>query len=354
MGARWRSLALAGALLAGLAGLPACGANVAPTADALPPKPAAPPSTAPTTPFSYSSSPWTLHSANTDGDPQPRPAWVSVPVLTVWNDPALVRTIDAPILGTEPLVSQWIATMSLAQKLDLDQRVATQALLDDPLTVIGLSGEWAHVLVDDQTGSVYPDGIEGWVPRSQISFNPLRNTSTSADVVHPVASAGDLRLSYGTRLPVAGTTSDSLVVATTAGLLSVPKASVHVGPLPASGEAVLRQAEQFLGLPYLWAGTSAYGFDCSGLTYTVYRQFGITLARDAADQAQQGVPVQRHQLQSGDLVFFAAGGVIHHVAIYAGNGLMLDAPETGSRVELVPLWGTPLSVQYAGARRYLS
>lgn len=369
MGRRGTVLTVAFGLLSGVT---ACGA-VAPESGgqvAAPVKPAAttttdvvtPPATTSNTPRTTQSVPstaastpgpgWLHHLSTSDGDIVPRPAWVSVPVLTVWDRPDLVRTVDAPILGPEPLVGQWIASMGFGQKLDLGQRVATQALLDDPLTVLGLDGEWAHVLVDDQTGSVYPDGIEGWVPRAQISFAPVHPASTPAEVISPVAKAGAQELSYGTRLSIVGSASDSYAVSTVEGLLSVPKASLHVGLLPATGAAVVKQAAQFLGLSYLWAGTSAYGFDCSGLTYTVYRQFGISLARDAADQALQGVPVQRNELRPGDLVFFAAGGAVHHVAIYAGGGLMLDAPETGGRIEVVPLWGTPLSAQYAGARRY--
>lgn len=296
---------------------------------------------------------WLHHSSTRDGDSVPRPAWVSVPVLTVWDRPDLVRTVDAPVLGPEPLVRQWVAAMDFGQKLDLGQRVATQALLDDPLTVLGLEGEWAHVLVDDQTGSVYPNGIEGWVPRAQLSFAPVHPASTPAEVISLIAKAGGVELSYGTRVSIVGSTPDSYAVSTFAGVLNLPKASVHLGPLPASGAEVVKQAAQFLGLPYLWAGTSAYGFDCSGLTYAVYRQFGISLARDAADQALQGTPVQRSALRPGDLVFFAAAGAVHHVAIYAGDGLMLDAPETGGRTEVVPLWGTSLSGQYVGARRYI-
>jgi cell wall-associated NlpC family hydrolase len=87
----------------------------------------------------------------------------------------------------------------------------------------------------------------------------------------------------------------------------------------------------------------------------VYRQFGITLARDAADQARAGRPVARGNLAPGDLVFFAfAGGDIDHVGIYVGRGLMIDAPETGRTVEVVPLSAPGLDAAYAGARRYLS
>ena len=244
--------------------------------------------------------------------------------------------------------------MSFQQKVDLGNRMATQALLDDPLNVLGFEGDWAHVLADDQRGSVYTEGIDGWLPLSQITFTPLHASAVKATVSVPLAPAGNLVLSYGTRLPVVGSAPGQLVVDTAQGLLQVRAADVHTTPPAGGGSAVLAQAKQFLGLPYLWAGTSAYGFDCSGLTYAVYRQFGITLARDAADQAQQGRGVPKAELLPGDLLFFASAGLVHHVAVYAGNGMMLDAPETGGRVEVVPLWNSYLSSQYAGARRYLS
>jgi cell wall-associated NlpC family hydrolase len=277
-----------------------------------------------------------------------------VPVVTVWNQPGFVRAVDATVVQAQPQVDKWIESMSFNQKVDLGQRMATQALLDDPLTVLGLQGDWAHVLVDEQTGSVYTEGIEGWVPRAQIAFAPLLPGTATATVSVPFTRAGNVELSYGTRLPVVGSSASHLDVATADGLLQVARSDVSTAPTRAGGSAALRQAEQFIGLPYLWAGTSAYGFDCSGLTYAVYRQFGVTLARDAADQAQQGTPVAKDDLRPGDLVFFASGGLVHHVGIYAGAGMMLDAPETGGRIEVVPLWTSYLATQYAGARRYIN
>ncbi len=296
---------------------------------------------------------WTQRVRSTDTDIFPRPAWVAVPVVTLWNQPGFARPVDAGVTQAQPVVGQWVSSMDYQQKVDLDNRMATQALLDDPLTVLGLEGDWAHVLVNDQKGSVYTEGIDGWLPRSQITFTPLHASTVTATVSVPFAPAGDLVLSYGTRLPVVGSAPGQLVVETAKGVVRVPEADVRTTPPPGGGEAVVAQTKQFLGLPYLWAGTSAYGFDCSGLTYAIYRQFGITLARDAADQAQQGTSVPKTQLRPGDLLFFASAGLVHHVSVYAGNGMMLDAPETGGRVELVPLWTSYLSAQYAGARRYL-
>jgi cell wall-associated NlpC family hydrolase len=81
----------------------------------------------------------------------------------------------------------------------------------------------------------------------------------------------------------------------------------------------------------------------------IYRRFGIGMPRDADRQALHGVPVARSNLKPGDLVFFAdSNGVVHHVGIYAGEGMMVESPRTGERVRVAPL-----RRGYAGARRYL-
>jgi gamma-D-glutamyl-L-lysine dipeptidyl-peptidase len=121
---------------------------------------------------------------------------------------------------------------------------------------------------------------------------------------------------------------------------------------PPTGARIVAVARRFVGLAYLWGGTSAYGFDCSGFTYTVYRRFGIRLPRDADRQALHGTPVARSALRPGDLVFLAGPGGrghIHHVAIYTGAGQVIEAPSTGDVVKIVPL--SSLLGEYAGARR---
>jgi cell wall-associated NlpC family hydrolase len=125
-------------------------------------------------------------------------------------------------------------------------------------------------------------------------------------------------------------------------------------PLPASGADVVRTGHLFDGLPYLWGGTSGFGFDCSGFTHLVYAMRGVTIPRDADAQYAAGKAVARADLQPGDLVFFKTStGYIHHVGIYVGNGQMLHAPRTGSAVEVVSLSAQPYATEYAGARRYL-
>ena len=130
-------------------------------------------------------------------------------------------------------------------------------------------------------------------------------------------------------------------------------ASLGAIPRP-TGAQIVAAARVFLGLPYLWAGTSGFGLDCSGLTYIAYHRFGMTVPRDADQQATRGRAVSLAELRLGDLLFFAGSGgtgSVHHVALYAGGGVMIESPGIGKTVRLTALY--PLSNEYSGARRYL-
>lgn len=128
----------------------------------------------------------------------------------------------------------------------------------------------------------------------------------------------------------------------------------------ARGEAYLRQelvrtAMNFIGVPYLWGGSSVEtGFDCSGLTMTVYQLNGLDLPRTSHGQFEAGVPVDRSYLAKGDLIFFSgAGDKVSHVAIYAGNGLFVHAPGRGKIICTDALDKEYFSRFYVGARSYL-
>jgi len=123
-------------------------------------------------------------------------------------------------------------------------------------------------------------------------------------------------------------------------------AATAAGPA-VSGPSVVADAEQYLGVPYQWGGTSpTTGFDCSGLVQHVYGDLGISLPRTSEEQVTVGTPVDSiADAQPGDLVFFEPGaGGPGHVGIYIGNGQMIDAPHTGTDVQIQPV-GQPIAIR---------
>ena len=103
----------------------------------------------------------------------------------------------------------------------------------------------------------------------------------------------------------------------------------------AAESSAVANAIALLGLPYVWGGESTQtGFDCSGMVQYVYREVGIDLPRVAQNQYDAGPAVPPGStVEPGDLVFFGAGtNDVSHVGLYVGDGLMIDAPHTGSVV----------------------
>jgi peptidoglycan DL-endopeptidase CwlO len=144
-----------------------------------------------------------------------------------------------------------------------------------------------------------------------------------------------------------GVASDQELVA-----LASSSPAPEAGGASDSGDAIVSEASQFLGVPYVWGGSTPSGFDCSGLTQYVFSQLGVALPRTAAEQQQVGTPVASlAQAQPGDLLFFEPGqngapaGEAGHVAIYLGNDEMLAAPETGEDVKVQPVPGEPLAIR---------
>ena len=97
-------------------------------------------------------------------------------------------------------------------------------------------------------------------------------------------------------------------------------------------------AKEFIGNPYVWGGTSlTKGADCSGFTLSIFKKYGFTLPHSAASQSKMGTDVNLADAKAGDLVFYAKGGHVNHVAIYIGSGQVVHAsnPKTGIRISAV-------------------
>jgi cell wall-associated NlpC family hydrolase len=136
------------------------------------------------------------------------------------------------------------------------------------------------------------------------------------------------------------------VLTASTGSITSGSAPVVSAP-PSRYGGVVGIAMRYLGTPYVWGGASPSGFDCSGFVMYVYAQVGISLPHNAAAQYGYGTPVDRSQLQAGDLVFFNGLG---HNGIYVGGGSFIHSPHTGDVVKISSMSGWYAST-FVGARR---
>jgi cell wall-associated NlpC family hydrolase len=247
-------------------------------------------------------------------------ATVRVPVANVW---------EAPNAGHLPLDPHlWpTSAISYSERLALVGHMPTQVLYGERVLVLDRRGGWTHIAVPDQPSPLDARGYPGWVRSWQ-----LGPAVTSKRLVVTVRSA---RLRNGTEV---GFGSDVPVGA-------LPGADTSA--LPHTRADLVASAEQFLGLQYLWGGLSVWGYDCSGLTWAVYRAHGITIPRDADAQFAAGTPVPLSAALPGDLLFYEHP-VVGHVAMYVGHGQMIESPNSRSRVRLVPV----RTSDFRGVRRF--
>ncbi len=172
----------------------------------------------------------------------------------------------------------------------------------------------------------------------------------SGDFAAAAAAAG--------RLIPRGASVEKLVSLVTIGASGQDSGMAGDGPASASGvpaaqtDLMLQAAMSRLGMPYVWGAAGPTSFDCSGLVQWSFAQAGIVMPRVAAEQALTGPAVPVSQLEPGDLLFYhtdpTAPTYISHVAIYLGNGWMIQAPEPGEDVEVVP---ADFGSEFAGAVR---
>jgi len=310
----------------------------------------------------------------------PPSAFVAVSVATVWTTPQSPRPVDHPALTNPVDIRGWLSDMTPAQQqaLTSDNLTQTQALFGDRVFVVGQQGDWDEVLVPGQPTPKNALGYPGWIPKAQLTTDAgygARKDSGSFALADrgittwlyrdPGLSDRDLEISTNTGLPVLNRTDTAVRVATPdrgprwldARTVAIYEKPTDI-PHPTAADLV-RYAAEFANVPYLWGGRAGFGFDCSGFTSTIYQVHGITLPRDAEAQAadSHGRAVDKSALQPGDLLFYSHGSkdpdnpdAIYHVAMYSGNGEMIEAFDSTTPVRVTPV---RLDTDYWGARRYL-
>lgn len=312
---------------------------------------------------------------DTENDKEGDTAYVDVAVATLWTGPDILREVDAPSASNPVDMWKWTQNMSYEEQVQLseDNMLETQALYGNKVEILKRDGDWVKVAVEGQPSSDNDAGYSGWMPNSQLKYTKkfdekandsfVMVTSPTSFLYHTASfNHQDLELSYNTRLPYLDETKNAYQVMKPNGKRawinkedSQKYDSQSAIPSP-TGEDLVDTGKQFLGLHYLWAGMSGFGFDCSGFTFTMFQSHGITIPRDSGEQAEHGEPVDFENMKPGDLLFFAhdkGEGDVHHVAMYAGDDMMIHSPNSKKDVEIIPVKTEEYFEELSGIRRYL-
>lgn len=214
--------------------------------------------------------------------------------------------------------------VNMRGKPNTSSSVVSQLTAGQKAYIIGFNCGWYKVKYDDQTGYIRSDLLD-------LTEIPYENTGSTNSPKY--FKNGD---------PIGSGSS------TSGGSGSTGSSSSN-----SAGQAIVAKAKQYLGVPYVWGGSSPSGFDCSGFTQYVMRACGYTISRTASQQLKNGTSVSYANLKLGDLVFFEntynTNAAASHVGIYVGDGNFIHAGTNG--VVITSLSSDYYASRYVGARR---
>ncbi len=256
---------------------------------------------------------------------------------------------------------------------DVGKYVVTQARMGEILRLLETKDGWYLVQMEDRYLG-WVDGKKIWIcDEKQLKqyvsneFALVVAKMTPALVSPDGDAAFDKNLVQGTVLPVLDRQDDWSKLLIPGGLeVYVKSKDLRFFPSredvfseKRDAQYIIEIAKQYLGLPYLWGGTTAYGFDCSGFTQFCFKMAGYFLRRDADMQFEQGIAVtERKYLKPGDLVFFQTYKPgPSHIGIYIGNMKYIHSGNSGVAINSfdpsAPDYSQTLDLKYIGARRIL-
>ena len=250
------------------------------------------------------------------------------------------------------------------------------------VNVVGVSSGWYKVTYNGKTGYIHPDYITLASSSAGTAIAPSNTVTSTTGTAGTVkcSSSVNLRseantsssilaeLKNGTAVTVVSTangwckvtcsgkpgyiSADYLVTASSGTAISPSNTAASVS-ISAKRQSVLNYAAQFLGVPYVYGGSTPSGFDCSGFTSYVFKNTVGSIPRVAQAQYDATTRVSRDDLLPGDLVFFGSStSSISHVGIYVGSNQFIHAPSTGDVVKYSSLTGS-YATRYQGAGRVI-
>ena len=267
------------------------------------------------------------------------------------------------------------SSVNLRSEANTSSSILAELKNGTAVTVVSTANGWCKVTYSGKTGYIKQDYVS---TTGSASSNTSASTGTAAVVkcsstvnFRSAASTSSTilgELKNGTAITVLSTSNgwskvsyagkagyisaDYLVTASSGTAISPSNTAASVS-ISAKRQSVLNYAAQFLGVPYVYGGSTPSGFDCSGFTSYVFKNTVGSIPRVAQAQYDATTRVSRDDLLPGDLVFFGSStSSISHVGIYVGNNQFIHAPSTGDVVKYSSLTGS-YATRYQGAGRVI-
>lgn len=235
-------------------------------------------------------------------------------------------------------------TLNLREKAETDAKILLQLDRNTKVTVVEV--------VDSTWSKVEVNGLTGYVASKYLSDTITQVTSRSEETsrTNQVSANQETTSSNESQQAANENTENNSSTSNNEGTSS------NVGT-STTGANIVEFAKKYLGYKYVSGGASpATGFDCSGFTTYVYKNFGITLSRTSTAQASNGTAVQKSNLKQGDLVIFnnSSNTKVGHVGIYIGDNKFIHAANPSKGVIITALSDSYYSARYVGARRIIN